>query len=77
MLFQPRIVNSKIMFLFAVARRRVATLILAALGGAIAARADEFVIPHRQDRLPNPPYSPAEALRRMTVPEGFTVSPIS
>jgi putative heme-binding domain-containing protein len=31
------------------------------------------VIPHRQDRPPNQPYSPEEALRRMTVPEGFAV----
>src|ERR1051326_6041502 len=32
--------------------------------------ADEF-IPARQDRPPNQPYSPAEALSKMTVPEGF------
>src|SRR5689334_6275542 len=31
------------------------------------------VIPHRQDRLPNQPYAPDEAVRRMTVPEGFRV----
>jgi putative heme-binding domain-containing protein len=31
------------------------------------------VIPHRQDKPPNQPYSPEEAVRRMTVPEGFTV----
>jgi glucose/arabinose dehydrogenase len=31
------------------------------------------VIPHRQDRPPNEPLTPAEALRRMTVPEGFHV----
>src|SRR5207248_6739423 len=31
------------------------------------------VIPHRQDQPPNQPYSPAEALRKMTVPEGFAV----
>jgi len=35
--------------------------------------ADEEVIPHRQDRPPNKPYSPQEAIQRMTVPEGFTV----
>jgi putative heme-binding domain-containing protein len=33
----------------------------------------EQVIPHRQDRPPNEPYAPVEAVRRMTVPEGFTV----
>src|SRR5438046_9395221 len=31
------------------------------------------VIPHRQDKLPNQPYSPAAAIKRMTVPEGFAV----
>ncbi len=34
--------------------------------------ADE-VVPHGQDRLPNPPKSPEEAARAMTVPEGFSV----
>jgi putative heme-binding domain-containing protein len=36
------------------------------------ARADD-VIPHRQDQPPNEPYSPAEAVARMTVPKGFRV----
>src|SRR5206468_9326649 len=31
------------------------------------------VAPWRQDKPPNPPYSPQEAIRKMTVPEGFTV----
>ena len=31
------------------------------------------VIPHRQDRPPNEPYSAAEAQAKMTVPEGFRV----
>ena len=31
------------------------------------------VIPHRQDRLPNRPYSPEEAIEAMTVPPGFPV----
>ena len=35
--------------------------------------ADEALIPHRQDRPPNRPYSPEEALDRMTVPAGFHV----
>ena len=30
-------------------------------------------VPHGQDRLPNEPLSPAEAIRKMTVPKGFTV----
>jgi putative heme-binding domain-containing protein len=32
-----------------------------------------FVLPWRQDEPPNEPYSPEEAIARMTVPEGFTV----
>ncbi|MBX9679477.1 MAG: c-type cytochrome [Gemmataceae bacterium] len=31
------------------------------------------VIPHAQDRPPGPALSPAEAIRKMTVPEGFAV----
>src|SRR5436190_22589130 len=31
------------------------------------------VIPWRQDEPPNEPYSPQEAIRKMTVPDGFTV----
>src|SRR5947208_739690 len=31
------------------------------------------VTPWRQDQPPNPPYSPQEALSKMSVPEGFTV----
>jgi putative heme-binding domain-containing protein len=31
------------------------------------------VIPHRQDRPPNKPFPAAEAVRRMSVPEGFSV----
>ncbi len=37
------------------------------------AAGEDSVIPHRQDRPPNRPYSPEEALRRMVVPEGFRV----
>src|SRR5580765_7602909 len=39
---------------------------------ASAAESDN-TIPWRQDRPPNEPYSPQEAARKMTVPEGFTV----
>jgi putative heme-binding domain-containing protein len=47
---------------------------LAFLWVAPPAPADEpDVIPHRQDRPPNRPYAPAEAVRRMTVPQGFSV----
>jgi putative heme-binding domain-containing protein len=31
------------------------------------------VVPHRQDRPPNRPYTPEEAIEQMTVPPGFTV----
>jgi putative heme-binding domain-containing protein len=49
-------------------------LIAALVAGTVALRAaDDEVIPHRQDRPPNKPYSPQEAIQRMTVPEGFTV----
>jgi putative heme-binding domain-containing protein len=37
------------------------------------AAAGQEVIPHRQDRLPNRPYTPEEALEAMTVPPGFAV----
>ena len=32
------------------------------------------VTPWRQDQPPNEPYSPQEAIRKMSVPEGFTVA---
>lgn len=35
--------------------------------------ADTDVIPHRQDKPPNKPYSPQEALAKMSVPDGFSV----
>jgi putative heme-binding domain-containing protein len=44
-------------------------LIVALAAGSYA----QEVIPHRQDRLPNRPYSPEEAIEAMTVPPGFTV----
>jgi putative heme-binding domain-containing protein len=34
-------------------------------------------IPHRQDRPPNEPYEPAAAVKRMTVPPGFSVDLIA
>jgi putative heme-binding domain-containing protein len=51
---------------------RALALALWLVGGPLPAHEPD-VIPHRQDRPPNPPYSPEEAVRRMTVPEGFTV----
>ena len=46
--------------------------ILLVCGPFALAGADD-VVPHRQDQPPNEPYSPAEAIRKMTVPEGFSV----
>jgi putative heme-binding domain-containing protein len=50
-------------------------LVISLFMGAVVLNAapDDDVIPHRQDRPPNKPYSPQEAIQRMTVPEGFTV----
>lgn len=36
-------------------------------------RAAETIIPHGQTQPPNEPYSPAEAMKRMTLPPGFSV----
>src|SRR5947208_2132662 len=35
------------------------------------------VIPHAQDRMPGPPLSPVEAIKKMTVPPGFSVELIA
>src|SRR4051812_3301914 len=51
---------------------RAVVLLAASLAVAVHAAAQD-VIPHRQDRLPNRPYSPEEAIEAMTVPEGFAV----
>lgn len=51
--------------------RIIVVLVLANTGPAFADERD--VIPHRQDRPPNKPYPAAEAVRRMTVPDGFSV----
>lgn len=40
--------------------------------GSFSATAEE-VLPHKQTKPPNKPYTPAEAIAKMTVPEGFTV----
>jgi putative heme-binding domain-containing protein len=52
--------------------RSIAVISVAFVLLAAGARAQE-VIPHRQDRLPNRPYSPEEAIEAMTVPPGFSV----
>jgi putative heme-binding domain-containing protein len=50
---------------------RIATALVLTL--AAAAAAQDQVTPHAQDRPPNPPKSPAEAIAAMTVPDGFSV----
>jgi putative membrane-bound dehydrogenase-like protein len=65
----------------ACARRLVALIcfgiVQAGAGGSPAiaqgARGSDTIIPHGQDRPPNPPRPPAEAARAMTVPPGFRV----
>src|SRR5215468_9806599 len=51
------------------------TLLALTLWLAVNASAAESnnTIPWRQDRPPNEPYSPQEAVKKMTVPDGFTV----
>src|SRR5690348_13349902 len=55
--------------------KRLLPLLLFVFQGAglLAARAMDEFIPARQDQPPNQPYSPAEAVSKMTVPEGFHV----
>jgi putative heme-binding domain-containing protein len=47
--------------------------ILVTMAIRLVAAEDENVLPWRYDQPPNEPYSPEEALKRMAVPEGFTV----
>jgi putative heme-binding domain-containing protein len=51
----------------------LATLELLSVSIDRARAAEATVLPRRQTQPPGPPLSPAEAIRRMTVPEGFTV----
>ena len=50
---------------------------LAAASWAVLPAADQppkdEIVPHGQDQMPGPPLSPAEAIKKMTVPDGFTV----
>src|SRR4051812_32190104 len=48
-------------------------LVVVSLPGLAAAQETGEFIPRRQDRPPGPALSPDEAIRRMTVPEGFRV----
>ncbi len=47
--------------------------LLLSLAFALPCPAQEERIPHAQDKPPGPALSPAEAIAKMTVPEGFTV----
>jgi putative membrane-bound dehydrogenase-like protein len=53
-----------------------AILALVACFGAVPAQKNE-VIPHGQDAPPGPPLSPAEAVKKMTVPDGFSVEVVA
>ena len=52
-------------------------VIVIALGLSPSACAQDEVVPHGQDRPPNPARSPEEAVAAMTVPEGFTVEVVA
>jgi putative membrane-bound dehydrogenase-like protein len=54
-------------------RRPLLVCLFAALLPQAASVTAEDVIPHHQDAPPGPALSPQEAIRRMTVPEGFSV----
>jgi putative membrane-bound dehydrogenase-like protein len=60
-------------------RSAFVVLLSAALGllwsgyPATAVAQNREVIPHAQDKPPGPPLSPEEAVKKMTVPEGFSV----
>jgi putative heme-binding domain-containing protein len=55
-------------------RNTVAVVIIAAL---LAAAPQQKPIPHNQDRPPNDPFTPAEAIKRMKVPDGFSVEVVA
>ncbi len=48
-------------------------VVLVAVVGLASTTSAADVIPHGQDKMPNPPLSPAEAMKKMTLPEGFKV----
>lgn len=57
--------------------RKLIAFALMVAAFAAPSSAQEDIIPHRQDRPPNKPYSAQEAVRRMTVPDGFTVEVVA
>ena len=58
------------------AKRILWLLACVLVGVSVGVRADER-IPHAQDKPPGPALSPAEAIAKMQVPEGFTVELIA
>jgi putative membrane-bound dehydrogenase-like protein len=52
---------------------RLIALLAFSICGPLALAQQKEVIPHAQDKPPGPPLSPQEAVKRMTVPEGFSV----
>lgn len=61
-------------------QRAYIRLLLGVVGitaGFVFAQAPKQVIPHAQKSMPNPAYTPAEAIKRMKVPEGFTVEVVA
>jgi putative heme-binding domain-containing protein len=55
------------------ARRSAVAAVLIGQLAICVQTAGQDVIPHRQDRVPNRPYSPDEAIEAMKVPAGFCV----
>src|SRR5687768_7005276 len=50
-----------------------AAWLLATTAHPLPAQKKKAVIPHAQDKMPGPALSPAEAVKKMVVPDGFTV----
>ena len=64
----------KILLLAVAAAVAASWVVLSAAPGADAPGSPKGEpIPHGQDQMPGPPLSPAEAIKKMTVPDGFTV----
>ncbi|MBA2117648.1 PVC-type heme-binding CxxCH protein [Bremerella alba] len=54
-----------------------ATLILTVFSAIEAAENDQEFVPRRQQGIPGPPLSPADAISKMTVPSGFSVEAVA
>jgi len=61
-------------------QRAYIRLLLGVVGitaGFVFAQTPKQVIPHAQKSMPNPAYTPEEAIKHMKVPEGFTVEVVA